>query len=86
MPANKDLHELITNVEKILKKYKSYDVVFKKTSNIIFNRKKIGNKKAKQILSIYIDDYIYLKENINNSNNNEQDYYNKKINILNGIH
>ena len=82
MPANKDLHELITNVEKILKKYKSYDVVFKKTSNIIFNRKKIGNKKAKQILSIYIDDYIYLKENINNSNNNEQKYYNKKINLM----
>ena len=53
---------------------------------MILNEKKIGKKKAKQILLFYIDDYVYLKENINNSNNNEQDYYNKKINILNGIH
>jgi hypothetical protein len=86
MHIYKNLHELITNVKKILKKSKSYDTALNKISNMILNEKKIGKKKAKQILLFYIDDYVYIKENINNSNNNEQDYYNKKINILNGIH
>ena len=82
MPVYQNVHELLTNVIQILKKCNNYEDALKKISKLKIKKNNIGKKKAQKIMAIYVNDFIYLKENTFNSGNNEQKYSNLKKNLL----
>lgn len=82
MPVYQNVHELLTNVIQILKKCDNYESALKKISKLKIKNSNIGRNKAKKIMAIYVNDFIYLKENTFNSGNNEQKYSKLKKNLL----